>query len=280
MSNQSRSIYPVVFSDLDGSLLDHHSYDYSPAIPGMQRLENADIPLVLTTSKTRAEVIEHVQDMGLNHPFVIENGGAVCIPAGYFEAASSDSPLQVIALAPEIDEFAPMLDEARAQHGMKFRALTEMDVGDIVAYTGLPPEQAVLAGQREFTLPLVWEDTQEQLKLFEQMVEKARLVLRQGGRFIHLQGETDKSIAMQDLVRRYEKFSGLQVISIALGDSGNDRGMLESASYAVVIPGAGGMMKLERGERVHYSSQQGPAGWNEGLNAVLDELNQEYRTNE
>ncbi len=280
MSNQQRLVFPVVFSDLDGSLLDHHSYDYSPAMPGMQRLEKANIPLVLTTSKTRAEVIEHVHDMGLSYPFVIENGGAVCIPTGYFESGSISSSLEIIALAPGIDEFAPLLDEARAKYGMKFQALTEMDVDEIVAYTSLAPEQAVLAGQREFTLPLVWEDTQEQLNQFEEMANKAGLVLRQGGRFIHLQGETDKSLAMQELVRRYEEYSGLQVMSIALGDSGNDRGMLESAAYAVVIPGAGVMMILERDEHVYYSSQQGPAGWNEGLNAVLDELNQEYRVNE
>jgi mannosyl-3-phosphoglycerate phosphatase len=280
MSNSRPDIYPVVFSDLDGSLLDHHSYDYSPALPGMLRLDKANIPLVLTTSKTRAEVFEHVREMGLPYPFIIENGGAVCIPAGYFEPASKNAPFDVIALAPEIAEFIPVLDEAREKHGMMFRALTEMAADDIVRYTGLTPEQAVLASQREFTLPLVWEDTEQRLAEFGQIVNKAGLVLRQGGRFVHLQGETDKSLAMQDLISRYEKYSGLPVISIALGDSGNDRGMLESASYAVVIPGAGGMMNLKRDKRVHYSSHQGPAGWNEGLNAVLDELNREYRLNE
>ena len=46
----------LVFSDLDGTLLDHATYSFEPARPALDRLRNLGIPLILTTSKTAAEV--------------------------------------------------------------------------------------------------------------------------------------------------------------------------------------------------------------------------------
>lgn len=34
----------LVFSDLDGTLLDSHSYDWQPAAPWLSRLHEANIP--------------------------------------------------------------------------------------------------------------------------------------------------------------------------------------------------------------------------------------------
>ncbi len=35
----------IVFSDLDGTLLDHRIYDYSPALPALEMLQEKQIPL-------------------------------------------------------------------------------------------------------------------------------------------------------------------------------------------------------------------------------------------
>ena len=47
----------IVFTDLDGTLLDHHTYDHSPALPALAKLQEKQIPLVFCTSKTAAEII-------------------------------------------------------------------------------------------------------------------------------------------------------------------------------------------------------------------------------
>ncbi|STF45280.1 mannosyl-3-phosphoglycerate phosphatase [Escherichia coli] len=41
----------LVFSDLDGTLLDSHSYDWQPAAPWLSRLHEANIPVILCSSK-------------------------------------------------------------------------------------------------------------------------------------------------------------------------------------------------------------------------------------
>ncbi len=48
----------VVFTDLDGTLLDHDSYSYTAAEPALDFIRNNNIPLIFTTSKTAIEVEE------------------------------------------------------------------------------------------------------------------------------------------------------------------------------------------------------------------------------
>ncbi len=60
---------------------------------------------------------------------------------------------------------------------------------------------------------------------------------------------------------------------IALGDSANDKPMLERADHAVVIkPAKGGSLKLEKTDNVIYSEKQGPDGWQDAIDQLLDRL--------
>jgi mannosyl-3-phosphoglycerate phosphatase len=46
----------VIFTDLDGTLLDRNTYSFEPALPALHLIRQKDIPLILTSSKTRAEI--------------------------------------------------------------------------------------------------------------------------------------------------------------------------------------------------------------------------------
>jgi len=46
----------LVFTDLDGTLLTHEGYSWQPAAPALERLRQLDIPLILNSSKTAAEI--------------------------------------------------------------------------------------------------------------------------------------------------------------------------------------------------------------------------------
>jgi mannosyl-3-phosphoglycerate phosphatase len=79
-----RRIPLVVFTDLDGTLLDHATYFFEPARPALDALAEAGIPVVLCTSKTRAETGRWRAALGNADPFIVENGGAAFVPADYF----------------------------------------------------------------------------------------------------------------------------------------------------------------------------------------------------
>ena len=75
----------IVFTDLDGSLLDSTTYSFKAATPALNALREQGIPLVLVSSKTRAEMEPLRQRLGHCDPFIVENGGAVFVPHGLFD---------------------------------------------------------------------------------------------------------------------------------------------------------------------------------------------------
>ena len=82
----------VILTDLDGTLLDHGDYSYRGALTALERIRREAIPLVFVTSKTRSEVEALQEEIGLDEPFVVENGGAIFFPARYvdFEIAGAE----------------------------------------------------------------------------------------------------------------------------------------------------------------------------------------------
>lgn len=48
----------LIMTDLDGTLLDHESYHWEAARPALQRLAAANIPVIINSSKTAAEIRE------------------------------------------------------------------------------------------------------------------------------------------------------------------------------------------------------------------------------
>ena len=70
----------LVVTDLDGTLLDHETYSYAEAAPALAELRRRGIPLVLASSKTRAEMELLHAELGLSDPFICENGAAICTP--------------------------------------------------------------------------------------------------------------------------------------------------------------------------------------------------------
>ncbi len=99
----------LLFSDLDGTLLDHDSYDWSPAKPALERLAAADIPVVLNSSKTAGEIQAVREQLGNTAPFIVENGAAVIVPANCF----GPGPEQVQSFGASRDEVLTLLKECR-----------------------------------------------------------------------------------------------------------------------------------------------------------------------
>ncbi|MBP1733392.1 MAG: mannosyl-3-phosphoglycerate phosphatase, partial [Deltaproteobacteria bacterium] len=67
----------VIFTDLDGTLLDSMTYSFEPARPALRKLKDLGIPLIICSSKTRLEIERYRQEFGSLYPFVAENGGGI-----------------------------------------------------------------------------------------------------------------------------------------------------------------------------------------------------------
>ncbi|CAG0948086.1 partial Glucosyl-3-phosphoglycerate/mannosyl-3-phosphoglycerate phosphatase, partial [Anaerolineae bacterium] len=74
----------IIFSDLDGTLLDAADYSFAAAKPALAMIHERGIPLILCSSKTRSEIEIYRRRLDNVHPFIAENGGGIFIPKGYF----------------------------------------------------------------------------------------------------------------------------------------------------------------------------------------------------
>ena len=259
----------LVFTDLDGTLLDHNTYSFQAALPALRRLKELEIPVILNSSKTRPEMESLKQQLDNHAPFIVENGAAAIIPAGNL---GKDTGLVVSFSAP-LEEVLEVLNSLRAE-GFQFRGFNDMEAAEIAKITGLPNMAAGRAKQRIGTEPLLWEGSDAELESFTQRLNAQGLQLVKGGRFYHAMGQYDKADAMQYLAKRYQSFlPHKEIVTIALGDSPNDARMLECADYAVIIKGVNSdKLDIKGVGEVMRSEGEGPVGWNECVQSLLKRL--------
>lgn len=266
----------LVFTDMDGSLLDHHDYSYAPARPLLERLELAGIPVIPNTSKTRVELEQLREALGNRHPFVAENGAAVFIPAGYFdnqpEGTQCYGEYWVHEMSAPRQHWLAILDELASEFAGEFTSFQREGAEGVAALTGLSPVEAALANQREYSEPVAWLGSAERRSAFVVALRMRGANPLQGGRFLTLAGDCDKGRALQWLRAEYQAAArGAAQHAIAIGDSGNDVAMLEAAETALVVRSpVHDFPRLERPGNTMYSTQFGPAGWAEGVSRWLE----------
>jgi len=129
-------------------------------------------------------------------------------------------------------------------------------------WTGLERVEAFRSADREFSEPLVWQDSAEKEDEFCQLIAQRGLRTLRGGRFLHILGDTDKGKPLD-----YFAEDGLAII--ALGDRPNDLAMLEKADIGVIIAAPSDYV-LEAPEDLLRSTETGPRGWAEMMTALLD----------
>ena len=268
----------VIYTDLDGSLLDHHDYSHAPADPLLWELEQLGIPVVPCTSKTRAELLPIREELHNAHPFIAENGAAVFIPIGYFPDRPEDTEARdgfwIKQFVQPRSHWLEVIHSMPARFGDRFTSFNDMSVQRIVELTGLSTTAARRAALREFGEPLHWHDAHaDPAELLVALQERGARVLR-GGRFLHVSGQCDKGSALQWLHRIYRAHGGEAPLhSLAIGDSHNDVAMLEAADHALVIRSpAHPPPRLRREHAITISTLTGPAGWNADVRQILKKL--------
>ncbi len=262
----------LVFTDLDGTLLDHETYSFEPARPALLALEERGVPLILCTSKTRPETERWRAALGNPHPFIVENGGGVFIPRGYFpfevSPGPAGSPYEELEFGTPYQGLRRVLTEMRTLIHPSIRGFGDMTDEEAAGLCGFSVEDARLAMQREYDEPFVAGEGPP-LEALEAAAAGAGLRIVRGGRFFHLIGANDKGRAVSALRGLYEKAFG-PLRTVGLGDSLNDEPMLRAVDIPVVVgkPGGGYDPGIDLPGRVRAPGA-GPEGWREAVLGIL-----------
>jgi mannosyl-3-phosphoglycerate phosphatase len=267
----------IVITDLDGTLLDHQTYDYSPAKAALTRLKEKDVPLILCSSKTAAEMIFLRKEIHNTDPFIVENGGGIYIPKSYFSNVPASTLYKnnslVIPLGRPYDELKRVLDDIAAEYGLTIEGFHQISAVQLAHQSKLPLDQAERSLKREFDLPFRIVKGAHHLASVKEAVHQRGLRLAKGGRFLHLAGENDKGVAAGHLIKLYQTNSKTPVQTIGLGDSQNDLSLLRVVDIPVVIPNPySSAPLLDELPGARKAADAGPAGWNDVVLSLLEDI--------
>jgi mannosyl-3-phosphoglycerate phosphatase len=247
----------LVSTDLDGTLLNHHSYAFEAVLPTVKRLQMAGIPLILNSSKTLSELRIWRERLQLHDPIIAENGGVI---------APLDAPMQV--MGETRSNILSLIHEWRTQHLGVFEGFADWTLQQVMAKTALDADSACLAMQRDVSEPIIWLGNQPGLVAFKHFLEQHHLQLQKGGRFYHVMAQHDKATALAHLMP-----PDVPTHLLALGDGGNDRAMLAMADVAVIMPNPqGGYLDLTEqkpSQIVYHAPQHAPQGWAQAVNHFI-----------
>jgi mannosyl-3-phosphoglycerate phosphatase len=265
----------VIFTDLDGCLLDSKTYSFGPAQVALRLIKEKKIPLVLVSSKTRVEMEEYRGRLKNDHPFVSENGGAIFIPKGYFSFQFSHEREWEKYFVLELGTFYPQIIRAlefiKKETGIRIRGFHDLSEEDLVLLSGLTRQEAAWAKEREYDEPFLIEGGEREIKIVQKKIRERGLNYVWGGKFHHILGKNDKGKAAQILKDLYKKeFSLIQTVGI--GDSLNDLPMLSAVDHPVFLKGEEDLSEISPIKNLVLLDGTGPQIWNKAILSVLREL--------
>jgi mannosyl-3-phosphoglycerate phosphatase family protein len=265
----------IIFTDLDGTLLDASTYSFEAAKEALAMIDKCHIPLIICSSKTRAEIEFYRYMLKNHHPFISENGGGIFIPMENSDLKEYNGKTtievidnyHVVLLGASYKELRYGIEVLRAK-GFSIKGFGDMSSGEVSQVTGLSLEEAVMAKQREFDEPFLFEGKEEKLKSLFESIHELGFNFTQG-MFFHLLGNSDKGKAVSILIDIYTaRFK--DIYTIALGDSPNDLPMLRSVDMPIVVRKQNNeydpsiaMPNFVRTDGI------GPEGWNKALIQII-----------
>lgn len=278
----------LISTDLDGTLLDHHDYSWEAAGSALELTRALEIPVILNTSKTAAEALEIRRKLDLNGPCIVENGSALVISREILcqaiisefgdRTTSLDEEFTALVFGAARNDLLEFIATARAQHNWQLAGFADWTVAQVAEITGLDSTAAGQAAAKQYSEPFIWQDSEQALEEFQHAAAQAGFTILQGGRFFHLQGQTDKAVPLKWvrdnaalLFPRYHAAGNTPPKLICLGDNHNDVEMLNIADIPVCVRSpVSDFPSLKTHHSVIRTHGFGPVGWNEAIHTILN----------
>lgn len=295
-----------MFTDIDGTLVDINTAEYGKETDKLIRLiKERNIPLILASAKTRLEQNKIREDLGISDPFIVENGGAIVIPKGYFpDYALRDIkyPLRetqetkngardvnheiVVELGKPADYIRAKLSDIRKKYSINFRGVADISVEKLSNLALISRDQAKRMAQRNYGETIL-QIQSEDIARFIKYVQEDGMKVIHGGRFFDVTVGTDKGIAVGILKKLFKDKFHNNVTFFGIGDSTNDIPMLNLMDIPILVQRQDsswvddGEIKMKNAvDSSRISSNKlikvegiGPNGWENAIHKIILELN-------
>ncbi|MGB6432218.1 MAG: hypothetical protein WBF06_16695 [Candidatus Acidiferrales bacterium] len=233
----------ILFTALEGCLLDARTGSWAGAQPGIDELELRAVPWVIFSGLTRAQLDPIRRKLGHSGPFVSEHGGGLFVPQGYFpvriEGQERSGNFQMLSLGKPYSEVAAALEELAEEAGVSVVGVSQMSLHEIEQNTGLSRREAEQFRLRDFEEPFFFAGTSDD--------DAARFVALARERGFHAQPDepfwrfssiADSAEAARRLAKLFRASAPkrLQSQIVAIGAGPDDRAMLSAADRGIMLP--------------------------------------------
>jgi len=261
---------------MDGTILDKETYEPGPAFAALEACRDNGVPVILNSSKTRAEMEGYTERLPLlpGTPFISENGGGIFFPSALWmrpPGAEKRGSYWCVALGAGHERILEVLRSSAERLGLPIRSFSGMKPEEIAQRTGLSEEQAHLAAKREFDEPF-WIEQEDPLapEALGREIREGGMQLTRGGRCHHVHGDADKGTAARYVLERYREIQeGLP--SAGVGDAANDLPLLMTVDAAYLVRRSDGTYDpdIPGDANILFVKGVGPRGFAEAVDDFL-----------
>ena len=258
----------LIFTDLDGSLLDRDTFKFDEIKDYLNQLLSKGIIIIPNTSKTEKEILKFSTELGSSLPYISENGSAI----NGLDLLNSNLPKELI-LGREKENLIKIFEKSvPADLQNKCKWLSEMDKKKQSLIFGLEDENLKIALERKYSIPFIFEGTKSEKKKLSTIVKKKGLALQEGGRVINLTDKVNKAKALQIFVRFFKK-NNKNVKTIAVGDNFNDLDMLKMCDFPCLVFNDKFTLDEIPINNLITTNKPSPEGWADVIKMALVKIN-------
>ena len=257
----------VIFTDLDGSLLHRDTFQFDTIKDYIKSLIKKGVIIIPNSSKTEKEIEKFNQELGVNLPYISENGSSI----HGLNLITSNFPDKLI-LSREKEEILKIF-ENKVPEKLKEKCfqISKMSKKEKENILGQKDEKLKDALNRKYTLPFLFKGDKNEKNRLLKILNSNSLTFQEGGRVSNLCDNINKVKSMNRVIKILKKTED-KIKTIAVGDNFNDLEMLRNCDIPCLV--FNDQFKLDQINinNLIFSNKPSPEGWADVIKMALVKL--------
>ena len=257
----------VIFTDLDGSLLHRDTFQFDTIKDYIKSLVSKGVIIIPNSSKTEKEIENFIEELGVNLPYISENGSSI---HGLNLITSNFPDKLILSRGKEelLNIFENKVPEKLKEKCFQISKMSKKEKENIL---GQKDEELKDALNRKYTLPFLFKGDKNEKNRLLKILNSNSLTLQEGGRVSNLCDNINKVKSMNRVIKILKKTED-KIKTIAVGDNFNDLEMLRNCDIPCLV--FNDQFKLDQINinNLIFSNKPSPEGWADVIKMALVKL--------
>ena len=257
----------VIFTDLDGSLLHRDTFKFDTIKDYIKSLVNRGVIIIPNSSKTEKEIEKFIEELGVNLPYISENGSSI----HGLNLITSNFPDKLILSREKAELLKIFENKVPEKLKEKCFQISKMSKKEKENILGQKDERLKDALNRKYTLPFLFNGDKNEKNRLLKILNSNSLSLQEGGRVYNLCDNINKVKSMNRVIKILKKTED-KIKTIAVGDNFNDLEMLRNCDIPCLVFNDKFKLDQININNLIFSNKPSPEGWADVIKMALVKL--------